>query len=309
MPAEKPYDESCDYHTLPGECFGDVLKDTKGIHLLRRGWRDGEELFHYRVDVLWWHIAPLVIPGTVAEQFKHLPKVTRPRAEHRWSSRIHCQVSWPWSSSIQSRLYSATSGVLQLLNSSKKTASEYNAEYWVQLSAHSLAGLSVKVNVLLRSRHVIQILVMSLAYYASLSSKIISRKNTFSKLEHVFTWSCQPVDQSPEFYWNLQIFLYQSQDFRCFEVERSAIVSYSMLQQKGNWIDCITVAQPHRARHAWLWAEHAKFIVTLRGSLRGYLVNKPLRGLVYRRMIPKAGRLSGKWTVDRKPKLRGQLWN
>ena len=34
-----------------------------------------EVLFHYRVDVLWWHIAWLVIPGTTAKRFKHLPKV------------------------------------------------------------------------------------------------------------------------------------------------------------------------------------------------------------------------------------------
>jgi len=32
LPADKLYDESCDYHTLPGECFGDVLKDAKVIH-------------------------------------------------------------------------------------------------------------------------------------------------------------------------------------------------------------------------------------------------------------------------------------
>ena len=27
------------------------------------------------MDVLWWHIAWLVIPGTTAKRFKHLPKV------------------------------------------------------------------------------------------------------------------------------------------------------------------------------------------------------------------------------------------
>ena len=32
LPADKLYDESSDYHTLPGECFGDVLKDAKVIH-------------------------------------------------------------------------------------------------------------------------------------------------------------------------------------------------------------------------------------------------------------------------------------
>ena len=41
------------------------------------GEEDGEVLFHYRVDVLWSHIAQLVIPGTTAKRFKHLPKVAR----------------------------------------------------------------------------------------------------------------------------------------------------------------------------------------------------------------------------------------
>ena len=72
MPVGKVYDEFCDYQTLPGECFGDdVLKEVKVID----GEEDGEVLFHYRVDVLWWHIAKLVIPGTAAKRFKPLPKV------------------------------------------------------------------------------------------------------------------------------------------------------------------------------------------------------------------------------------------
>ena len=34
------------------------------------GDEDGEVLLHYRVGVLWWHIAQLVIPGTAAKRFK-----------------------------------------------------------------------------------------------------------------------------------------------------------------------------------------------------------------------------------------------
>ena len=37
----------------------------------------------------------------------------------------------------------------------------------------------------------------------------------------MFTWFCLPVNQSPDFYGNLQIFLHQSPDFWFFEVERS----------------------------------------------------------------------------------------
>ena len=32
-------------------------------------------MFHYRVDVLWWHIANLKIPGTNVPRFSHLFKV------------------------------------------------------------------------------------------------------------------------------------------------------------------------------------------------------------------------------------------
>ena len=67
LPFDKLYDEFCDHQTLPDECFSDnVLKEAKVID----GEEDGEVLLHYRVGVLWWHIAQLVIPGTAAKRFK-----------------------------------------------------------------------------------------------------------------------------------------------------------------------------------------------------------------------------------------------
>lgn len=72
LPVDKLYDEFCDYQTLPDECFGDdVLKEAKVIDREE----DGGVLFHHRVDVLRWHIAQIIIPGTSAKRFKHLPKV------------------------------------------------------------------------------------------------------------------------------------------------------------------------------------------------------------------------------------------
>ena len=67
LPFDKFYDEFCDHQTLPDECFSDdVLKEAKVID----GEEDGEVLLYYRVGVLWWHTAQLVIPGTAAKRFK-----------------------------------------------------------------------------------------------------------------------------------------------------------------------------------------------------------------------------------------------
>ena len=72
LPVDKLYDEFCDYQTLADECFGgNVLKEAKVID----GEKDGEVLTHYRMDVLWWHIAQFVIPGTAAKGLKHFPKI------------------------------------------------------------------------------------------------------------------------------------------------------------------------------------------------------------------------------------------
>ena len=48
---------------------------------------------------------------------------------------------------------------------------------------------------------------------------------------HVHSY-CLLVYQSPDFYRNLQIFLHQSPDFRCFKVERSGYISLQELERK-----------------------------------------------------------------------------
>ena len=65
--------------------------------------------------------------------------------------------------------------------------------------------------------------------------------------------------------------------------------------------------------------KHEKIHKVYRNDLRAfamrnyaevYEINKPLSGLlVHRRILPKAERLSKKWTVGREAKRRGQLWN
>ena len=47
-----------------------------------------------------------------------------------------------------------------------------------------------------------------------------------------------------------------------------------------------------------------------RNSIENYLVNKPLRRLVYRLIMSAAERwMSEKWTFGREARLRGQMWN
>lgn len=151
LPVDKLYDEFCDYQT--DECFGDdVLKEAKVIH----GKEDGEVLIHYRVDVLWWHIAQLVIPGTAAKGFKHLSKVaglvlvlphsnageerlfsivrknkTESRASMRLegtlSSLLAMKLQYP-EQTVPCHKWSPTKELLDTC-SSKKAATAYNAEH------------------------------------------------------------------------------------------------------------------------------------------------------------------------------------
>ena len=151
LPVDKFYDEFCDYQTLPDECFGDdVLKEAKVID----GEEDGEVLIHYRVNVLWWHIAQLVIPDTAAKRFKQLPKVAglvlvlshsnageeqlfsivrKNKSESRASMRLEGTLSrllvmklqYP-EQTVPCHKWSPTK---ELFDSFKKAATAYNAEH------------------------------------------------------------------------------------------------------------------------------------------------------------------------------------
>ena len=149
LPVDKLYGEFCDYQTVPDECFrDDVLKEAKVIDREE----DGEVLFQYRVDVLWWYIAQLVIPGTTAKRFKHLPKVaglvlvlphsnageerlfkgknkTESRASMKLkgtlSSLLAIKLQYP-EQTVPCHMWSPTK---ELLDSSKKAATAYNTEH------------------------------------------------------------------------------------------------------------------------------------------------------------------------------------
>ena len=72
--ADDLYEEFTDYQTLCDDDFEDVAwEKAKVLEGLKHD--DGENLFHYRMDVLWYYIANMKIAGSNAKRFKLLPKV------------------------------------------------------------------------------------------------------------------------------------------------------------------------------------------------------------------------------------------
>ena len=69
---DRVFDEFSDYQTISDECI-----DKKSFEeaKITDGEENGEELFHYRQDILWWHIENLTNPGTSAKRFPNLVKV------------------------------------------------------------------------------------------------------------------------------------------------------------------------------------------------------------------------------------------
>ena len=67
------YDELCDYKTLTDDEIGrKVWDDAKVIDGTNE---DHEEVFHYHMDILWWHLAHMLLPESSTRRFQHLHKV------------------------------------------------------------------------------------------------------------------------------------------------------------------------------------------------------------------------------------------
>jgi hypothetical protein len=65
------YDEFCDYRTMTEDEIGQkAWSEAKVVD----GSAGGEEIFHYRMDVLWWYISDMVVPGSNKKRFCHLLK-------------------------------------------------------------------------------------------------------------------------------------------------------------------------------------------------------------------------------------------
>ena len=67
------HEEFVDYQTLPDDAIGQrAWKEAKVVDGQDE---DGNEIAHHRVDILWWHLAHLKVPGTSQNRFKNLSKV------------------------------------------------------------------------------------------------------------------------------------------------------------------------------------------------------------------------------------------
>ena len=73
IPQDELYDEYFDYQTLKDSEIGtQAWEEAKIIDCEENG---VPTVFHYRVDVLWWHIANMKLPETNLPRFRHLLKV------------------------------------------------------------------------------------------------------------------------------------------------------------------------------------------------------------------------------------------
>ena len=72
--ADDLYEEFTDYQTLCGDDFDDKAWEDAKVSEGLKDDIDGEKLFHYRMDVLWYYVANVNIPVSNAKRFKLLPK-------------------------------------------------------------------------------------------------------------------------------------------------------------------------------------------------------------------------------------------
>ena len=69
MNMDELYNEFCHYQTLNDGDIGD--KAWNEAKVIDRS-VDDIEVFHHRVDILWWYVAHMVIPGSTASRFRYL---------------------------------------------------------------------------------------------------------------------------------------------------------------------------------------------------------------------------------------------
>lgn len=72
IPVGSLYEEFCDYQTLTdADICVDAWKAAKVVEAV-----EGDaEIFHYRVDILWWYIGNMQQPGTSVKRFQYLTKI------------------------------------------------------------------------------------------------------------------------------------------------------------------------------------------------------------------------------------------
>ena len=72
IPVDALFEEFCDYRSLTdNDIGGDAWQAAKVVDAME----GGTEVFHYRVDILWWYIAHMKQPGSSAKRFQHLTRI------------------------------------------------------------------------------------------------------------------------------------------------------------------------------------------------------------------------------------------
>ena len=76
----------------------------------------------------------------------------------------------------------------------------------------------------------------------------------------MFSWFFLTVNQSPDFYWNVQIFLHQSPDCWCFEVERSTNLHSSIEFLSSTFSQCFPLpnSELKYPRHNGIYGNHTE---------------------------------------------------
>lgn len=69
---DEMYDKFCDYRSLTDEDIGVIAGNEANVV---DGLVNDQEIFHHRVDILWWYLSQMVIPESSAIRCCHLQKV------------------------------------------------------------------------------------------------------------------------------------------------------------------------------------------------------------------------------------------
>ena len=72
IPVDPLFEEFFDYQSLTNSDIGeDVWQAAEVVDAIE----GGTEVFHYRVDILWWYIGHMKQPGSSAKRFQHLTRI------------------------------------------------------------------------------------------------------------------------------------------------------------------------------------------------------------------------------------------
>ena len=78
VPVDTLYEEFIDYQCMNDADIGDeAWEEAKVSDGVKNDINEENNSYHYWVDILWWHIAQLCIPGCSVKRFKYLIKLAK----------------------------------------------------------------------------------------------------------------------------------------------------------------------------------------------------------------------------------------